>query len=169
MTLSQNTAEQHSPSSQEQPDPPLLRIRHITLCGKMGLKNGCLQRENVRHRKHCVWGYCSSGSTQQSPVLAPKLALTPAAPCQWEMPGWHPPKPGGSRQCSGTNPGANQPGHRAIGLHRFQFKSCCPQLWSKVGCWKVGASHMQHRSTAQAGMERGRVDIQRSVSGEDLL
>ena len=104
MTLSQRSAEQYNPSSQEQPDPRLLRIRYITLCSRNGLKNGCLQRKNVRYGKHCVRGYCSSGSTQRSPVHAPKLTLTPAAPWQWEVLGWHSLKPGGSPQCSGTSP-----------------------------------------------------------------
>lgn len=65
----------HYPESEEQravqskqPDQPLLRIRQITLCSRMGLKSGCLQRQNVAYRKHCVWGYCSSGSTQLFPL-----------------------------------------------------------------------------------------------------
>ena len=168
MSLSQRSAEQYSPSSQEQPDSPLLRIRYITLCARMGLKSGCLQRKNVRYRKHSVWGCCSPESTQLSRALTSKLAMSPAGPCQWEMLGWHPPKPGGSPQCSGTSPGANQPRHRAISSCHFQFKSC-PQLWSKVGCWKAGASHMQRRSTVQAGVEREREDTQQGASGGHLL
>lgn len=140
---------------QEQPDPPLLGIRYITLCSRMGFKNMCLQRKNVRKGKRCVWGYCFSGTTQQSPVLVAKLALTLAAPCQWEVLGRHTPNSGGSHQSSGTSSGVNQPERRAIGTHHFQFKSC-PQLQSKVSCWKIGASHMQRCSTMQASVERDR-------------
>lgn len=155
MTLSQRSTEQYSPSSQEQPDPPLLGIRYITLCSRMGLKNMCLQRKNIRNGKRCVWGYCFSGTTQQSRVLVAKSALTPAAPCQWEVLGRHPPKPRRSHQSSGTSPGVNQPERYAISTQHFQFKSC-PQLRSKVSCWKIGASHMQRCSTMQASMERER-------------
>ena len=143
MTLSQRSAEQYNPSSQEQPDPRLLRIRYITLCSRNGLKNGCLQRKNVRYGKHCVRGYCSSGSTQRSPVHAPKLTLTPAAPWQWEVLGWHSLKPGGSPQCSGTSPGANQPRHRRLRLPVQKLLPAVEQGWLLEG-WGFPHAASQH-------------------------
>lgn len=82
--LSQKSRKQYSLSSQELSEPSLCRIRYIILCNRMGLKNEALQRKSVQYGK-LIWGYCSTGSTQRSPVLAPLWALTPAAQHQSEV------------------------------------------------------------------------------------
>lgn len=154
---------------QEQPDPPLLGIRYITLCSRMGFKNMCLQRKNVRKGKRCVWGYCFSGTTQQSPVLVAKLALTLAAPCQWEVLGRHTPDSGGSHQSSGNKPWGESARascywHPPLPVQKLPP---APEQSQLLEDWGFPHAALQHHAGKRG--ERQRIEFPQGASGEDLL